>query len=652
MSRCNDTDLHFETLFARSPDPCFLARDGRYIDCNPAAVRILKASTKADIIGRQPADISPKRQPNGESSRERAEDMIKIAVNSGCHRFEWTYRALDGEEIVVDVVLTLITSAEGGLVHSMWHEVGTRKKVEKSIRDSRDLLNKIIDFLPDATVIIDSAGTVLFWNRAMEEMTHTKAADVIGKGNYTHALPFYGARRPILIDLVFRRDNEYAKHYPYMRRHGDILTGEAYVPALGLYLYGNASVLRDSSGAVIGAIESLRDITEEKATERNLIEALSAAETARREAEKANQTKARFLAAASHDLRQPAHAQGLFLDVLARTALDESQRELLANARALAGATTEMLHALLDFSRIEAGVVEPRPCAFRMQDILNKIEREFGPQADAKGLVYRTRDTNLIVQSDPTLVELVARNLVSNAIRYTTAGGVLVSCRRRAGKGWLEIWDTGIGIASEDKKAIFHEFLQLGNPERDRRKGLGLGLAIADGLARRLKHRLTLVSQPGRGSVFRLAMPLAEAALPVSEPVPLKPMHAQAHTRVLFIDDDEAVRLGMYHLLALWGYECSTVESIDEALAVARQWAPDVVLSDYRLRGHETGADAINALRVLLGEDLPALLVTGDTAPERLAEAHACGVPLLHKPVPPDELQRALVSALATVPGR
>ena len=365
-------------------------------------------------------------------------------------------------------------------------------------------------------------------------------------------------------------------------------------------------------------------------------------EAAREKAEAANRAKSQFLAAASHDLRQPAQAQGLFLDVLSRTALDSRQKLLLENAVAATRASADMLNTLLDFSRIEAGVVEPRMQGFKLQPILNRIEGEFGPQADARDLVYRSIETGFVVHSDPILVELILRNLVSNAIRYTERGGLLVACRRRGGRIFLEVWDTGIGIAPEHQTEVFREFLQLGNPERDRRKGLGLGLAIVDGLARQLGSRVELVSRPGRGSVFRLGLSPGSlgAALPETEDSP----SLGGDARVLVIDDDEAVRSAMHHLLTDWGYRCELAESIDEALEVARRRAPALVISDYRLREPRTGADAIAALRDLVGADLPALLVTGDTAPDRLSEAHASGIPLLHKPVQPDQLRRRLAS--------
>jgi len=371
------------------------------------------------------------------------------------------------------------------------------------------------------------------------------------------------------------------------------------------------------------------------------------AQAAHRAAEEANLAKSRFLAAASHDLRQPIHAQGLFLEVLARSKLSADQYDALANARATWQASAEMLDTLLDFSRIEAGVVEPQMQVFPLQPLLNKIENELAPQADAKGIVYRSRETHAAVRSDPALVALILRNLVSNAIRYTEEGGVLVACRARGEQMLLEVWDTGIGIEPAQHQAIFREFHQLGNAERDRRKGLGLGLAIAQGLARALVQPLSLVSTPGRGSVFRLALPAARAGVVAEGAADAVPGPARVFDlRVLVIDDDESVRTGMRQLLGAWGCVCDTADSIEEAQALARAHRPGLVISDYRLRELRTGAEAIAALRAEFGADLPALLITGDTAPQRLREARATGVPLLHKPVLPSQLYRAMSAVL------
>jgi signal transduction histidine kinase len=365
------------------------------------------------------------------------------------------------------------------------------------------------------------------------------------------------------------------------------------------------------------------------------------AAAAQREAELANTAKSKFLAAASHDLRQPIHAQGLFLEVLSRTDQTKHQQELLARARAASEASSEMLNALLDFSRIEAGVIQPQLQPFRLQPLLQKIERELAPQADAKNIVFRTRDTELVVQTDPVLLELILRNLVSNAIRYTEHGGILLGCRRRGSLALLEVWDTGIGIAPEHQSEVFREFHQLGNPERDRRKGLGLGLAIADGMARALQHELSLASKLRRGSVFRLALPVTST--PDIQELVLQSKTRLLNARLLVIDDDAIVRDGMLQLLRDWGCECDAAESIEDALALVQLNVPDVVISDYRLREQRTGVEAIEAIRAQLGTCIPALLITGDTAPKRLREAQASGIPLLHKPVSPSKLYRRLV---------
>ncbi|MES2033800.1 MAG: hybrid sensor histidine kinase/response regulator [Pseudomonadota bacterium] len=372
---------------------------------------------------------------------------------------------------------------------------------------------------------------------------------------------------------------------------------------------------------------------------------------AQREAAAANAAKSRFLAAASHDLRQPVHALGLFLEVLGRGPLSLTQRNVLSSARKASEASAEMLNTLLDFSRIEAGVIEPQVRAFALQPLLNKVENDLGPQADAKSMTYRSRETAMVVRSDPALVELILRNLVSNAIRYTERGGILVGCRRRGGQAVIEVWDTGIGIEPAQQAEVFREFHQLGNPERDRRNGLGLGLSIAYGLARTLGHELSLASDPGRGSVFRLALPISNEAAPPAAAFVIEDdarLSGLTRPRILVIDDDEAVRLGMCGLMADWGFDCDAVESLEEALVAAAHRPPGLIISDYRLRGSRTGAEAIAAMRAALGAQIPALLITGDTAPERLREARASGVPLLHKPVSPSALYQGLASVLET----
>lgn len=418
---------------------------------------------------------------------------------------------------------------------------------------------------------------------------------------------------------------------------------------LGVYYVLTALHARNLAQAALASIELKFD--NQRLLER-LYEQTERALRALQVAQQANQDKSRFLAAASHDLRQPLHALGLFLDTLARSPLSDAQAGVLGHARAAQAAGAEMLTTLLDYSRLEAGVVRARPAPFAVQGLLSALEQEFGPQADAAALVYRTRETTAAAHADRALADLVMHNFISNALRYTDAGGLLIACRRRAGRLALEVWDTGCGIAPEHLGEVFREFHQLGNPERDRRRGLGLGLAIAQRLARAMGSEVEVRSRPGRGSVFRLYLPAWHGALldgPAGDGV--ADDGALAGLSLLVIDDDEAVRAGMQALLHSWGCVCVCAESAAQALeALVGMAPPDVVVADFRLRHGATGRQALDAVRAYLGRRVPAIIMTGDTSPQRLRDAQSTDALLLHKPVSALQLRAALVQVLAPVP--
>lgn len=408
-------------------------------------------------------------------------------------------------------------------------------------------------------------------------------------------------------------------------------------------------------GQVVLASRRVRESIELRFENTALVEQLrgetEAAHRARLDAEDANTAKSQFLAAASHDLRQPVHALGLFLQALSQTDLGGPQRRILQNAQAANVASTDMLNTLLDFSRLEAGVVTPRPRAFELQPLLDKIESEFAHLADAKGLIYRTLQTDLAIVSDAALLELVLRNLVLNAIRYTERGGLLIGCRRRGSEISIEVYDTGIGIPAAKQDDIFREFYQLGNPERDRHKGLGLDLAIARGIAVSLGHPLSLSSREGRGSVFRIRVPGTREAVTDDLRPPEIPVAGDlSGARILIVDDDAIVRDAMMALLTSWGCVCWAFERPDDAIqALFRASAPDALICDYRLREGQTGADAIALLRRHWDQAIPAILITGDTAPARLREALDSGIPLIHKPVRPEILRQSLLTLVPHV---
>src|SRR5882672_490462 len=369
-----------------------------------------------------------------------------------------------------------------------------------------------------------------------------------------------------------------------------------------------------------------------------------------RQLEAANLAKSRFLAAASHDLRQPVHALNLFVAQL-RTETDQAERNrVTAQIDAAVTAMNDLFNALLDISKLDAGVLAPELTTFPVAHILQRIERTFAPAAQEKGLRLRVVPSDAWVRSDLILLERILMNLVSNAIRYTDRGGVLVGCRRRSSELRIEVSDSGIGIPEDQRGNIFGEFYQLAASERDRRGGLGLGLAIVDRLCRLLDHRLELVSTLGRGSRFAVSLPrVAAAHEPIEYAIAPQAMADPARGKlVVVIDDDALVRDAMGGLLRRWGCLVVTAESESAALAglAGDDRRPDLIISDYRLAGGHTGIEAIQRLRNIFRAPIPAFLITGDIAPERLSEASANGFHLMHKPVGPMALRAMLNQTL------
>jgi signal transduction histidine kinase/CheY-like chemotaxis protein len=369
-------------------------------------------------------------------------------------------------------------------------------------------------------------------------------------------------------------------------------------------------------------------------------------------AEEASMAKSRFLAAARHDLRQPVHALTLFVAALRPRIADAETRRLLDYVDSSVQAMGGLFNGLLDISRLDAGVVEVHAQSFLMQPMLERICRDFSAEAAAKKLTLRLAPTRAGVFSDPLLVERVVRNIVSNAISYTDTGGVLVGCRRRGRSLCVQVWDTGRGIPPEEQAHIFKEFYQVGNPERDRSKGVGLGLAIVKRLTALLGHPLRLRSQQHRGSVFTLELPLSDAAAATGGVSMEEAGDSLAGGLILVVDDEHTIQLGMKSLLEGWGFRTIVAGSCEEILPLLAECPdrPALMICDYRLRAHENGIRVIERLRSEYNDDeIPGMLITGDTAPDRLREAQESGLLLLHKPVSNARL-RAAISHLVARP--
>ena len=380
-------------------------------------------------------------------------------------------------------------------------------------------------------------------------------------------------------------------------------------------------------------------------------EATAELRTQKLAAESLTLAKSRFLAAASHDLRQPLHALSLLVEALRERVPNGEAQRLMEHIESSANAMEGLLNALLDLSRLDAGIVEARPECFPLSRVLESVERQFAPLAGAKGLSLAVHGTKAWIYSDPALLERILANLVANALRYTDKGRVLLGARR-VQRDWvrIEVWDTGRGIPPEFLARIFEEYFQLDNPERDRDKGLDLNLAIVARLARLLGSEVQVHSRVERGSCFNLrfarcrARPVEMKYVPTPSGIPI-PLE---HSLVAFIDDDVSILEAMVEVFEPWGTALAVGETGEQVQRELEELGrnPDIVVSDYRLRDGKTGVDAIATLRAAFGP-IPAALLTGDTDPESIRAIRESGLPVLHKPLKPAKL-RAFLAHLLT----
>ena len=382
----------------------------------------------------------------------------------------------------------------------------------------------------------------------------------------------------------------------------------------------------------------------------NLWAQRTALQDAKDTAEHANQAKSQFLAAASHDLRQPLHAMQMYISALRGVTTNEKALAIVEDIDAVSISTAGLLNALLDVSQLEAGVIEPNYVDFPVQEILHRVARSFGPIAEQKNLNLRVVDTSAYVHGDPVLLERIIGNFTSNAVRYTVKGSILIGCRHKADKISIEVLDTGPGIPEEEQSAIFEDFHQLENKERDRGKGLGLGLAIVRRLSVRIGNEIDHDSIVGRGSRFAVLVPKVDAPAVVDKAVPTLDENFSNFdgVSVLLIEDDPSVLDASLQLMTSWGCDVLTATSMDEAMAVLMNretMAPDIIVADYRLPGGSTGVEVATHLQLMLGHAVPVVIVTGDVANNQMRDIADQGYRVLSKPVRPAKL-RAIISHL------
>ena len=371
---------------------------------------------------------------------------------------------------------------------------------------------------------------------------------------------------------------------------------------------------------------------------------------ARDDAEQANIAKTKFLAAASHDLRQPLQALNLFVFALAGKEQNPEKKEIISLIRNSLDSLKELLNTLLDISKLEAGVVHPQVRDFQIASVIDKISAEMAPVAWKHNLEIKSISSSANVHSDPLLIEAILRNLVDNAIKYAGGGRVIIGCRHSGDKIKVEVWDSGTGIADDQKDLIFNDFYQIDNEARQRSQGLGLGLSIVRRLAMLLGHELGFSSTIGKGTGFWLVIPLAkESIAPIEDAITHGAINGNMEN-IAIVENDESVISGLVAVLSGSGYKTHVLNKLDEASIrqdLQENIIPDLVIADYRLDSGTTGDDAITKIRNALGKEIPAIIITGDTDPQRLREAKKSGFDILHKPIKPEDLLASVRKKIA-----
>ncbi len=556
-----------------------------------------------------------------------------------------------------------------------FQDVSQRKQHEKErallnrqLEEERTLLRAVLDHMPSGVLVAEApSGRIVKVNAAAERMLGQPLPRVIGEERQYDVPPapgfgphrpdgrLYGGEETPLARALLAGEVVEQEDLDYHRADGGVVT-----------LSVSAAPVRDPGGRIVLAICTMRDVGERKAMEMALHQA-------KEQADQANRAKSKFLAAASHDLRQPMQSMFLFSGILHRHVTGEQgQRSLEMLERGL-DTLKGLLDSLLDVSRLDVGAIEPRIESVALGGLVDEIVASYAPILESKGLSFRVAgDRTASVRSDRVLLGRMVRNLVENAVKYTERGGVEIGLRLLdrppggppggplggppggplggplGGKVRIEVADTGIGIPPDQLDQIFAEFHQVNNPERDRARGLGLGLAIVQRLSVILDHPVEVRSQPGRGSVFTIDVPLDRAEVEPPPPAEAPPTDDGHAPLALLVDDDVIVLLGLRDMFREWGYEVLIAGSTDQAIERVREAGrfPDAMLVDYRLREGRVGTEAVVRIRAMAGADVPAMILTGESGPECEQDAAQHGLKVVRKPVTPRQLRRALDRAL------
>jgi PAS domain S-box-containing protein len=582
--------------------------------------------------------------------------MFKTRETGQKQIVEHIHETADGDELYVEVS-TFPIKEEDGAIRQVVHvarDITERKKAEEKIRNSEKSLAQIIDFLPDPTWVIDNDGTVVRWNRAMEKLLGISAGDMVGQGDYEYALPFYGERRPVLIDLVKEWNAAYEEKYIAVKKDGENLIAESHHPTLGddgMYLSATAGLLYDAAGQVAGAIESLRDITEGKQMEAELIQAKHAADDA-------NQAKGDFLANMSHEIRTPMNAVIGMSHLALKTDLTAKQRDYLTKIQSSANSLLGIINDILDFSKIEAGKMDMEAVDFYLDDVLDNLANLVTVKArekeDLEVLFAPASDVPRYLVGDPLRLGQVLTNLANNAVKFTDSGEIVVTIDKVDQKEdqvtlQFTVSDSGIGMTEEQMAKLFQSFSQADTSTTRKYGGTGLGLAISKKLVSMMGGEIWVESQKGQGTTFIFTADFELGKEKVRKQ--FTPSTDLRGLKVLVVDDNATSREILRGLLESFSFDVALSASGEEAITEienADQTMPfGLVVMDWKM----PGMDGIEAsTRIKSHPDLskaPAIiLVTAYGREEIMQKAEKAGLDgFLLKPVNPSVLFDAIMQA-------
>jgi Na+/proline symporter/signal transduction histidine kinase len=537
-------------------------------------------------------------------------------------------------------------------------------ETSQALTFNRRLLDATLENITQGVSVVDSSQRLIGWNSRYEELMKYPPG-MVHVGESVADLIRYNGERGRFGDADV--DQEVRKRVKHMR------TGKPY-RYQSTFIDGKVIEISGQPMPGGGYVTTYTDITESKLAENELVEAkalleqrvadrtaelekaMTALQQAKADAEEANASKTRFLAAAAHDLLQPLNAAKLFAALLNehRDGLPAEQSGLIERVESSLVAVEDLLGALLDISRLDTAAPEPKPEVFPVSDIFTAVETQFSAGFAEKRLKLRVTKSSLYVRSDPALLRRIVQNYISNARRYTPTGGVLLGCRRRGKHVAIQVVDSGIGIATEDQRVVFDEFKRLGKRTEGTKRGLGLGLAIVDRIARLLDHEIGMRSVLGRGSTFEVIVPLADAAdfvPPRKRASDRQAASSLSGTTILCIDNEHSILDGMHGLLSKWGATALTANNAHSALEHLRSLngnggkIPSMLVVDYHLDDDVTGIQVVRELREHAGKSIPAIIVTADHSDPVRNEVRDAGYALLHKPLKPAAL-RALMSRM------